>query len=176
MIGKKLTVEDFIRRSNEKHNNKYNYSLVDYVNYFTKVKIICSKHGIFEQNPSSHLYGTGCPKCSGKNKTNDELISELKIIYGDKYDYSLFNYVVGNKVKIICPEHGIFEKDLSLLKKGYGCQKCGKNQILTTEEFIKKAKNVHGNKYDYSLVNYKYMTIKVKIICTKHGVFEEFCK
>lgn len=67
MIGIKLTVDDFINRSSKIHNNKYDYSLIDYKNSYTKIKIICHKHGIFEQKPSNHLMNHGCEKCSGKN-------------------------------------------------------------------------------------------------------------
>ena len=42
---------------------------------------------------------------------------------------------------------------------------------LTTHEFIKKAKQVHGEKYDYRLVEYQGYKIDVKIICKEHGVF-----
>ena len=174
MKGKKLTLIDFIDMSNKKHNNKYDYSLVEYKNNYTKIKIICPIHGIFEQEPSSHLCTVGCPKCSGKNKTNEELILELKNVHGNKYDYSLVNYKSMNtKIKIICPEHGVFEQYLYSHRKGYGCPYCSKCKKSTTEEFIKKSKKIHGDKYDYSLVNYKSMTTKVKIICPKHGVFEQ---
>lgn len=55
---------EFIQRAEQLHNDKYDYSNVVYVNSRTKVKIICSKHGEFEQLPSSHLQGNGCPKCA----------------------------------------------------------------------------------------------------------------
>jgi len=174
MIGIKLTVDDFINRSSKIHNNKYDYSLVDYKNNCTKVKIICPIHGIFEQIPSSHLCKVGCPKCSGKNKTNEELILELKNVQGDRYDYSLVDYINQNtKIKIICRIHGIFEQHFYSHRKGNGCPYCNKYKESTTEEFIKKAKNIHGDKYDYSLVNYKHSHKKVKIICSKHGIFEQ---
>ena len=52
---------DFIEKANLVHNNKYDYSLVNYINNKTKVKIICKIHGAFEQIPDSHLRGRGCP-------------------------------------------------------------------------------------------------------------------
>jgi len=42
---------------------------------------------------------------------------------------------------------------------------------LTTEEFIERAKKIHGDKYDYSEVNYINAKIKVEIICKIHGHF-----
>ena len=82
----------FLLKSKKKHGNKYNYSLVDYHGSFTKIKIICVKHGMFEQIPSSHLQGNGCPKCGRIKKTTVEFINEAKEIHGDKYDYSITKY------------------------------------------------------------------------------------
>jgi len=59
----KLTTDEFISKAKEKHSNKYDYSLVDYINSTTKVKIICPEHGVFEQTPNYHLRGYGCIKC-----------------------------------------------------------------------------------------------------------------
>lgn len=53
----------FISKSVEEHGDTYDYSLVNYINYNTPVDIICSKHGVFSQHPSSHINGSGCPKC-----------------------------------------------------------------------------------------------------------------
>ena len=57
---KKLTYEKFIRKAKEIHGDKYNYSLVIFVNGHTKVIIICPEHGNFEQTPYDHLRGYGC--------------------------------------------------------------------------------------------------------------------
>ena len=60
--------EEFTNKANLIHENKYDYSLVEYINNRTKVKIICSIHGEFEQTPSDHLLRLGCPKCGNINK------------------------------------------------------------------------------------------------------------
>ena len=49
----RYTKEDFIRVANEKHNNKYDYSLVDYVNSQCKVKIICPVHGVLNRKQTT---------------------------------------------------------------------------------------------------------------------------
>ena len=64
----KLTKQEFINKASKIHNNKYDYSNIEYKNISTKIKIICPIHGEFEQSPSKHLIGQGCPKCSGKYK------------------------------------------------------------------------------------------------------------
>ena len=109
---KRLSKDEFIEKSRKIHNDKYDYSLVEYKNNSTKVKIICSKHGIFEQTPNSHLSGKKCYLCDGNIKhTNNSFIEKSRKIHSDKYDYSLINYINSQtKVKIICPIHGVFEQ------------------------------------------------------------------
>jgi len=112
-MAKRLTIEEFIKRSNKIHNNKYDYSLVNYINTHTKIKIICPIHKIFEQIPKSHLIGKGCNKCKYENskKTTKKFIEQSKKIHGDLYDYSLVNYKnYKTKVDIICGEHGVFSQ------------------------------------------------------------------
>ena len=165
--------EKFILNANKKHNNKYDYSLVNYINSQIKVKIICPEHGIFEMKPNNHTQKSGCPKCKGelirklKVKNVEQFILDAKKIHGDKYDYSLVDYKKSHdKIKIICTEHGIFEQKPNNHLNGQNCPKCINNNFKSsTEEFIKKAKDIHGDKYDYSLVNYKNNKTNVKIIC-----------
>ena len=172
-ISQRYDINEFIDKAKRVHGDKYDYSLVQYVNRKTKVKIICSEHGIFEQVPDNHLNGQTCGKCCGLNKTNNEIINEVKKVHGDKYDYSLVQYVDRKtKIKIICPKHGIFEQLSYAHSFGQGCPKChGLNK--TNDDFIKDAILVHGDKYDYSLVNYIKSKSKIKIICPKHGIFEQ---
>ena len=174
----KLSTEDFINKAREVHGEKYDYSKVNYVNNRTKVTIICPKHGAFLQDPSHHLSGKGCKRCSieskadAHRKTKEEFIEEARIVHGDKYDYSKVQYVNGStKVTIICPEHGEFQQRPTQHKRGQGCPLCSGNVKLTTEEFIKSAREVHGDKYDYSKVKYVNGTTKVTIICPEHGEF-----
>ena len=170
--GIKIDTKEFIKRANKIHNNKYDYSLVDYINSATKVKIICKEHGVFKQQPGNHIQGQTCPKCSGKGLNKEELINKFKKIHGDKYDYSLVEYNSCNvKIKIKCDEHGVFEQLPGYHLRGSGCPKCGGVYKINTKEFIERANRIHNNKYDYSLVEYKDNKEKIKIICSKHGVF-----
>ena len=170
-----LTKYKFIKKSKVIHGDKYDYSLIKYINYDTRVKIICPIHGEFEQSPHSHFMGSGCQKCGGVYKPNSyEFIEKAKAIHGDKYDYSLVEYnKMFEKIQIICQKHGVFKQTPNAhINQKSGCQKCvGQNK--TTEEFIKEAKQIHGDKYDYSLVEYNNSKIKIKIICSKHGVFKQ---
>lgn len=288
---KKLTQEDYIEKCKEIHNNKYDYSLVEYKNSRKRIKIICSEHGIFEQLSKAHKEGQGCPKCSAINykltklefinKCNldkydykyldeiikirkiirvvdkhteliyqqyaqhhlnglsptkiesESLINRLKIIHNNKYDYFIKNETVRNtekiklidniskdeflyrvdrhlqgmspnkvtvnrfkiksaeihnnkydyslireikgnndKVKIVCREHGIFEQRVSNhMNLKDGCPKCSKYDKWVKEELISEFKRIHFDKYNYSLVDFKSVSEKIKIICPKHGEF-----
>ena len=167
---KRKSTDEFINESIVIHGNKYDYSLVKYKNNKTKVDIICNEHGIFCQYPFNHLKGHGCSKCSKNNKlTTDEFINKSIKVHGNKYDYSLVEYEgYNNKVNISCGKHGTFNQKPSDHLKGHGCPKCGGSKTLTNNKFINKSIKVHGNKYDYSLVEYKNNKTKVDIICKKH--------
>lgn len=171
------TTEQFIIEAIKIHGYKFDYSLVNYINANTKVKIICDKYHVFEQFPFNHLKGHGCGTCSGFNKTNKDIINNLIKKHGNKYDYSLVNYKnYQGLIKIICPKHGVFEQRYDHHLNGSGCPKCGNIEIgehtrSNTSEFIKKSKIIHKDIYDYSLVEYKKAITKVKIKCRTHGIF-----
>ena len=80
---RKLTKEEFISKSKLIHGDKYDYSLVDYVNNSTKIKIICQIHGIFEQTPHAHLKNQGCPACkeSKGEKEIAKLLTEMNMAF-----------------------------------------------------------------------------------------------
>ena len=178
----KLTTEEFIKRATAIHGNRYDYSKVNYIDARTKVCIICKRCGcVFYQRPSLHLNGNGC-KCNkmynnGRRLTTEEFIKKAKEVHGDKYDYSKVEYKnTSTKVCIICPEHGEFWQTPNAHLQGHGCRKCSNNFLSdihykTTDTFIKECKDVFGDKYDYSKVNYVNNKTKVCIICPEHGEF-----
>ncbi len=111
--------------------------------------------------------------------TTEEFISRARRVHGNKYDYALVEYSGSYiPVKIICPEHGEFEQKPNSHLDGHGCKTCGRlaganARRSNTEQFIAKAKRVHGGKYDYSLVSYERHELPVKIVCPAHGEFEQ---
>lgn len=126
---------------------------------------------------------------STKKQTKEEFIAKAKEVHGDKYDYSKVEYINNvTPVIITCPIHGDFEQKPKNHKRGDGCYKCGRERmieslknkkrkinkpkkVITKEEFITRAKNKYGDKFDYSNINYIDYNTKVKIICKKHGEF-----
>lgn len=163
----------FIERSKLAHGDLYDYSQSEFITAKSKINIICKKHGIFQQLPYSHMAGVGCPICGGRMPyTTATYIIKAKEIHGTTYDYSLVNYINKNtKISIICPVHGIFNQIAGDHLRGKGCSRCARNVRLTTEEFVLRAKQVHGNKYTYSNTVYISGHNKVTITCPKHGDF-----
>lgn len=106
-----------------------------------------------------------------------DFIERASEVHGGKYDYSRVVYVNNKeKVCIVCPEHGEFYQTPDAHMRGGGCQLCynerrGRVHALTKEDFVGKAKKIHGDVYDYSLVDYVHSHSKVEIICQEHGSF-----
>jgi hypothetical protein len=154
----KSNTEDFIIKSNVKHNNIYDYSLVVYNGNKYKVDILCKEHGVFTQSPSNHLKGIGCSKCSGKHKPNNiEFIDKSNKIHNNLYKYDKVNYInCKTEVEIECSKHGIFKQTPNSHLLGRGCQKC---KVSKSEEYIENyliSNNIkYKNQFTFSDLKYK---------------------
>ncbi len=180
-----FTTEEWVTKARKKHGGRYDYSEVEYVNSYTKVKIRCREHGIFEQTPNAHSSrGSNCPKCRnadrfGKSwgrRTTEEWISIAKATHGDRYDYSEVDYVNNyTPVKIRCFVHGEFEQRPNAhTVYGHGCPDCSDDsRRFSNQEIIAQFKEAHGERYDYSKVDYLNDNTKVVITCSVHGDFEQ---
>ena len=188
-----MTTDDYKKLVQEKYGDKYDLSTVEYNGMKNYVTVICHIHGEFTINAYDFINKRGCPKCARENKkktikkettnksklTLEEFINVSNKIFDNFYDYSKTNLNERDekgRVCIICPKHGEFWQNPYSHMKGHKCTKCGREsmastQSLTTELFIKKAKEIHGDKYDYSLVTYKGCYEEVEIICPIHGSF-----
>ena len=177
--GVKLDTKYVISQFKKVHGDKYDYSLVKYTDGHKKVKIICKIHGVFLQSPSSHKSGVDCPKCGRKNmwskrdkNTTESIVLDFKNIHGEIYDYSKVEYKgLHKKVKIICKIHGDFEQLVNNHRKGSKCPRCVGGGKLNNETIIQDFRKIHGDRYDYTLVDYRKASSKVKIICKEHGEF-----
>ena len=171
----KKTTNQFIEEVRVIHGDTYDYSNVVYEGHETPVNIICKLHGEFEQRPSCHKRGQGCPIC--KKITTNQFIEAARVIHGDTYDYSNVVYEsCETPVNIICKLHGEFEQSAGNHKSGSGCPICariniGYKQRMSTTDFIDKAVKIHGDKYDYSKVVMEGTKSDVCIICKVHGEF-----
>ena len=177
---------DFLERFINVHGDKYDYSNINNIDFDNtknkKVEIICPIHGSFFQNPYKHISGRGCGECrrekSIKSFENDFLKKSNKI-HNNKYDYSDVRYVdQKTHVNIICPIHGEFNQAPYLHLRGRGCRICksteiGKKKRIKYSEFVKRANEIHNNKYDYSISKFEKTRDKIDIICPAHGTFNQ---
>ena len=109
-----------------------------------------------------------------KKNNIDDLVLKFKEIHKDKYNYSKSKYLNNRtKIEIICKEHGSFWQSPYSHSKGHGCPYCSKNKKMNNDEFIEKAKLVHGDLYSYERINYKNNSTPIEVICKEHGVFKQ---
>lgn len=188
--GKQWSQEKWIEKAREVHGDLYDYSLVDYQGSWKEVRIICSIHSVFPQKAAVHsTMERGCPKCgrikqaASQTYTQEDFLRLAQAVHGDKYDYSETEYKprIGGKqedVTIICRKHGPFPQKAHTHLNGAGCPEC-KQELLkeiftkSLEQFIADARKIHGDRYDYSKVEYKGAHQKVQIFCSDHGSFEQ---
>ena len=195
--AQRTSQQEFVGQGMAKYGKKYDYSKVEYVNAWTSVLVGCPSHGVFSQTPAAHLHNTtyGCPKCASDDASNrgrgpraprpqdrsntSEFTERATTKHNGKYDYSLVEYANSkDKVTIICKVHGAFKQDASGHLSGSGCPKCGDERIAASQRqsvdsFITRARAVHGDKFDYSQVNYRTARIPVTVICPVHGEFQQ---
>jgi len=177
---KKLNTLEFINKSIKIHGDKYDYSLVNYINNRTKIIIKCKKHGDFLQRPSSHLQNSGCLNCAkdklkiNLSSTTEEFIIKSNNIHKYRYDYTKVSYINNiTKIIIICNKHGEFLQTPAVHLSGNGCSICSNVKKMDKYAFIEKAYKIHGNLYNYSLVEYINNITKIIIICHIHGEFKQ---
>jgi len=152
---RKWTTIEFIEKAYNIHKDKYEYP-DEYVNSYTKIRIICKTHGEFWQRPVSHITNKqGCPSCvKNKKLSTIEFIEKAYNIHKDKYEYPDEYVNSSTKMRIICKTHGAFWQTPNHHLCGHNCQKCtleklALNRTHDTSIFITNANNIHNNKYEY---------------------------
>ena len=181
LINQRSNTKEFIEKAKKIHGDKYDYSKVKYTSVEAEVKIKCNRCGkLFTQKAYIHLQGSGCNDCNRKealeklkNIKANEFVEKAKQRHGDLYDYNLVDYQDAKKVvKIICNRcHKVFYQTPNNHLRGQGCSYCNGNHKKDLNYFIEKAKAIHGDRYDYSEVEYKNNRIPVKIKCNKCGKY-----
>ena len=162
----KLTKEEFIEKANAVHiEEKFDYSLIEYQDTHTKIKIICPVGHVFEQTPAAHLQKQGCRYCHQKN---DLLYLTQKI---EEKNFKLVEYKDCRNI-FIENKYGILKVRASDIRDS-DCNFSIKCAINKTEYFINKSKEIHGNRYDYSKTVYIEKRQKVIITCSVHGDFNQ---
>lgn len=161
--------------------DKFKFDKLNYTNAITKVTMFCTDeehNDYFEITPNKFLTGKGCPVCN-KNEaySTEEFVEKVKENYGnDKFDFTNTIYInQKSKVVVYCNDGCHFwEVDPKTLLVGKtGCGKCSGKGGRSNDEFIFEAKRIHGDKYDYSTVDYVSSLISIDIRCPTHGVFKQ---
>lgn len=182
-MGKFLSQLEAISKLVSAHDDEYDYSEVVFTSAKDKIKIFCKRcNKFFYQTYSTHSQGKGCPECGKKRISDNQTYSQEKFIekskevHGEKYDYSLVEYKGSKeKVKIICPDHGIFEQRASKHLRGQGCPECGKlsgiiKRHLGKEKFIEKSQEIFGDlEFNYDKVDYINNHTEITLIHNKCG-------
>jgi hypothetical protein len=168
-----MSTQDFILKANKVHKERYSYANTVYLGVGKRLKITCKIHGDFEQFASSHLAGYGCQECGKNRKTTDEFISQALKIHKKKYSYEKTEYKTRHeKVVITCPAHGDFSQVAREHLRGRGCRLCSEQPSMTTKEFVKNAKRMHGKHYSYHNSKYINSHTQVEVSCPEHGAFQ----
>jgi hypothetical protein len=173
----RITTCDFIKRAVEKHGNKYDYSLTNYIDKKTKIIFTCHNHGKIEQDPTQHLKN-GCYFCNnrGISKHNKETFIEKSIaVHGEKYIYDKVDFIdLTTKVIIGCKIHGDFKISPKChINSKQGCKKCGyikaNKKELRSKKYIDKVQKKWLDKYDYTKTIYTNKETQIIYSCKKHG-------
>lgn len=157
-MGKKLTTEEFINRSNIANKSKYSYENTVYKDIKTKVIITCPIHGDFLQSPGHHMNGTGCQKCSGcKKLTTEEFIDKSNKVHNFKYDYSKYNIAI--------EYNGIQHyTNIEYFNGGDGFMNIQKRDELKREKCRLNNCSLFELKYDYDQNDYNSLINNIKIL------------
>lgn len=151
----RLTLEEFVRRSELVHGDECDYSQVEYANVKTPVDIVCKKHGLFRQAPEQHMLGHGCPVCA-KEKRKASMLAAHGVEHASQSAEMQAKSRATRKAKFG-----------GMKPPGSG------RKAMTTEAFVSRARGVHGDRYNYSMTRYVNSTEKVVIGCPVHGPFEQ---
>jgi Zn finger protein HypA/HybF involved in hydrogenase expression len=188
-MSRKFTREQIIEKFNQIHNFKYNYDKVEYSGDGNKIIITCLIHGDFLQTPASHGRAKqGCPKCGVIKRVKERRYTqeEFRDIVNKNFNYNIDTSISDYKgahsyINAKCIKHNIVfnTQATTLIRKHNSCPACHKENFHNTLKnkhaplFLNKCIKIHGDVYDYSLVEYNGSNIPVKIICKNHGVFEQ---
>lgn len=180
-----MTREEFLRRAEEVHGNTYDYSEVVLEKSTVPVSILCKVHGVFKQKPTLHLAGQGCRKCGSSRAGSKVRLSEealrqrLYKVHGDRYGYEKIGERRNGKITLVCQTHGDFRASLSnLLHNQSGCPECGRLEAgrkarLPYDEYVRRFREVHGDRFEYGEIYYNESTARVAVKCATHGWFDQ---
>lgn len=179
----KNTFDQFTSKARATHGERYDYSRVVYQDNRTPVDIVCAEHGVFHQRPGEHIKGKGCRECGKAASANarrgslEGFLVKAQEVHGNRYTYGKYHGYHA-KMTLTCAVHGLFDQAPAHHLAGQGCPECAleeqsRRQYLDQDDFLVRARAVHGTKYDYSRAIYTGCMDSVVIGCPEHGDFKQ---
>lgn len=177
MSKPKKDASDFLRQLKSIYGRRYDYSDAQFAGMAKSVNLTCKRHGSFSQKASALLKGHGCQKCGYGVPSLKEFIRAARKVHGRQYDYSKVEFnKLADRVILTC-RHGQSTISVRQHLLGQGCKQCGFDRHaedrvrVKAESFVARAKEVHGDRYDYSASDYKGRHREIRIVCKTHGEF-----
>jgi Zn finger protein HypA/HybF involved in hydrogenase expression len=196
------TIQEVVSKFPQHVQQRYDFTNAVYESALKPItKIVCSKHGEFQQYSAQlRKDGAGCPACGAEQRAHSrrmeprEFIDKVDGLHNHRYSYEKTNYInMTTKVTVTCRDHGDFEiSPIKHLYDGQGCPSCGsisrgKRLDVTSSarktadakikifsnRFVDDAIAVHGDRYSYEKVVYLGAKTKVDIVCKDHGIFSQ---
>lgn len=150
------------------------------------VTVICPIHGESKKQPHTLVSKKqGCPFCGGESSASkrsvqeDEILRRFKEAHGDTYDYSGSVFTTAMEdTTICCRKHGKFQQTPQAHWIGQGCPLCGVERrasasVVPFSTFLEKAREIHGDRYEYVEPSYSGTSKRLTIICKVHGGFSQ---
>lgn len=165
-MPRKKTTEEYIEECKDK---EYDLPIEDYKGANTKINHKCKQGHIYEQTPTHHLRGQGCPICNGSFKKT--LAQYLQECMDKEYDLPIENYKNTKiKIKHKCKYGHTYEQAPGTHLRGIGCPYCARNKRKTLEEYVKICKE---KGYDLPIEDYKNDSTKIKHKCMYGHVYNQ---
>ena len=188
----RVTQSGYLQRASAVHGERYDYSLLRYTRMHDPITVVCRVHGPFAPTAANFLAGRGCPACGVQDAAArrtpklflplDEVLARFRDVHGERYDYSnvVYQYSM-RRVKIGCFVYGPFWQRPAAHWLGKGCPACGcavrlewaAARVLSTSEAVRRFRQLHGDRYDYSQACYQRYCLPLSIVCTHHGLFRQ---
>jgi len=182
-------LDAFVAKARAVHGDKYDYSNSVYIGAKKKITVLCPEHGEFSQEAWGHTKGKGCPLCGNvkagvsNQLSNADFMAKAISAHGDKYDLSNVVFSGGrNKIEVVCRVHGAFYPSAgNFLYRKSGCPSCAVEAVgfrsrLSPDEYISRARAVHGDRFTYGSVVYRANAAYLEVECSKHGVFTQLAQ
>ena len=169
------TTETFVDAAKDLWEGRWEYEKSTYTTSKTPVEILCPLHGPYYQTPKEHLKkSVGCSGCNGRYVNTDIFVARSREVWGDRWGYDDSTYTkMSAPVSVTCKDHGAFQQRAQAHLLGrVGCPRCN-GSITDTEEYIRRAREVWGSRWDYTELDYTGSPKKVVIICPTHGRFTQ---